>query len=192
MEEVTHNSLWSMTYESWTTRFLLSILLYILQQQYSTPLSAIMPINVAILGSGVFAEAAYIPGLKASSNDTKLHTIWSRSQKSAEKLHAAAKSQSLQFADEIDLKYGDDGLQAVLDNKQIEGVMIVLPITAQPALVIRCLEAGKHVLSEKPIGKDVKTAKALVEEYEKRFQSKGLIWRVAESESHQDWLIEWA
>lgn len=142
-----------------------------------------MPINVAILGSGVFAEAAYIPGLKASSKDTRLHTIWSRSQKSAEKLHAAAKSQSLQDSDNIDLKYGDDGLQAVLDNKEIEGVMIVLPITSQPALVIRCLEAGKHVLSEKPIGKDVKTAKALVEEYEKRFQSKGLIWRVAESES---------
>lgn len=144
-----------------------------------------MPINVAILGSGVFAEAAYIPGLKSSIKDTRLHTIWSRSQKSAEKLHAAAKSQSLQGADEIDLKYGDDGLQAVLDNKEIEGVMIVLPITAQPALVIRCLEAGKHVLSEKPIGKDVKTAKALVEEYEKRFQPKGLIWRVAESESHE-------
>jgi predicted dehydrogenase len=61
--------------------------------------------------------------------------------------------------------------------------MIVLPITAQPDMVIKALEAGKHVLSEKPIGKDVKTAKALVEEYEKRFQPKGLIWRVAESTS---------
>jgi predicted dehydrogenase len=61
--------------------------------------------------------------------------------------------------------------------------MIVLPITAQPEIVIRCLEAGKHVLSEKPIGKDVETARKLVEEYEKRFQGKGLIWRVAESRS---------
>lgn len=140
-----------------------------------------MPINVAILGSGVFAEAAYLPGLKASTKDTILHTIWSRSQKSAEKLHSAAKDQQLQSSESVDIKFGDDGLQAVLDNKEIEGVMIVLPITAQPELVIRCLEAGKHVLSEKPIGKDVKTAKALVEQYEKRFQSKGLIWRVAES-----------
>lgn len=142
-----------------------------------------MPINVAILGSGVFAEAAYLPGLKASAKDTTLHTIWSRSQKSAEKLHSAAQNQ-LQPSGSIDLKYGDDGLEAVLANKEIEGVMIVLPITAQPALVIRCLEAGKHVLSEKPIGKDVKHAKELVEEYEKRFQPKGLIWRVAESRSY--------
>lgn len=142
-----------------------------------------MPTQVAILGSGVFAEAAYLPGLKASAGDTILHTIWSRSQKSAEKLHSAAQQQ-LQpaAASPIQLKYGDDGLDEVLANKEIEGVMLVLPITAQPALVIRCLEAGKHVLSEKPIGKDVKSAKALVEEYEKRFEPKGLIWRVAESE----------
>jgi predicted dehydrogenase len=55
-------------------------------------------------------------------------------------------------------------------------------------MVIKCLEAGKHVLSEKPIGKDIKTAKALVEEYEKRFAPKGLIWRVAESKFFwMDW-----
>jgi hypothetical protein len=53
----------------------------------------------------------------------------------------------------------------------------------KPDIVIKCLEAGKHVLSEKPIGKDVATAKKLVEGYEKRFAPKGLIWRVAESKS---------
>jgi predicted dehydrogenase len=136
-----------------------------------------MPANVAIIGSGVFAEAAYLPSLKEVTRDVTLHTIWSRSQKSAEKLHQAAQS----LSSTIDLQYGDEGLQRVLDNPEIEGVMIVLPITAQPDMVIKCLEAGKHVLSEKPIGKDIKTAKALVEEYEKRFAPKGLIWRVAES-----------
>ena len=137
-----------------------------------------MPANVAIIGSGVFAEAAYLPALQQVTKDATLHTIWSRSQKSAEKLHSAA---SASLSSDIKVEHGDEGLQRVLDNKEIEGVMIVLPITAQPDMVIKCLEAGKHVLSEKPIGKDIKTAKALVEEYEKRFQSKGLIWRVAES-----------
>jgi predicted dehydrogenase len=138
-----------------------------------------MPVNVAIIGSGVFAEAAYLPALKEVSKDVTLHTIWSRSKQSAEKLHGAASSLSAN----IGLEHGDDGLAKVLANKDIEGVMIVLPITAQPDMVIKCLEAGKHVLSEKPIGKDVKTAKNLVEDYEKRFQPKGLIWRVAESKS---------
>jgi predicted dehydrogenase len=137
-----------------------------------------MPVNVAIIGSGVFAEAAYLPALQALTKDVNLHTIWSRSLKSAEKLHSAATSS---LSSSIALEHGDEGLQKVLADKEIDGVMIVLPITAQPEMVIKCLEAGKHVLSEKPIGKDVKTAKALVEEYEKRFQSKGLIWRVAES-----------
>jgi predicted dehydrogenase len=138
-----------------------------------------MPVKVAIIGSGVFAEAAYLPALKAVTSDVTLHTIWSRSQSSAEKLHSAASSLSSNIA----LEFGDDGLAKVLADKEIDGVMIVLPITAQPDMVIKALEAGKHVLSEKPIGKDVKTAKALVEEYEKRFQPKGLIWRVAESTS---------
>lgn len=137
-----------------------------------------MPAKVAIIGSGVFAEAAYLPALSAITKEVTLHTIWSRSQKSAEKLHSAASS----LSKDIGLEHGEDGLQRVLDNQEIEGVMIVLPITAQPDMVIRCLEAGKHVLSEKPIGKDIATAKKLVEEYEKRFAPKGLIWRVAESE----------
>jgi len=137
-----------------------------------------MPAQVAIVGSGVFAEAAYLPALAEVTKDVTLHTIWSRSQKSAEKLHSAAQSLSSSIA----LEHGEDGLQRVLDNKEIDGVMIVLPITAQPEIVIRCLEAGKHVLSEKPIGKDIQTARKLVEEYEKRFAPKGLIWRVAESE----------
>lgn len=136
-----------------------------------------MPAKVAIIGSGVFAEAAYLPALSAITKDVTLHTIWSRSANSAEKLHSAAQS----LSKDIQLEHGEDGLKRVLENKEIEGVMIVLPITAQPDIVIKCLEAGKHVLSEKPIGKDVATAKKLVEEYEKRFAPKGLIWRVAES-----------
>jgi fructose-specific phosphotransferase system component IIB len=144
---------------------------------YHPPTHTKMPAKLALIGSGVFAEAAYLPALSAITKDVTLHTIWSRSAKSAEKLHSAAQSLST----DIQLEHGEDGLQRVLENKEIEGVMIVLPITAQPDIVIKCLEAGKHVLSEKPIGKDVATAKKLVEEYEKRFASKGLIWRVAES-----------
>ncbi len=78
--------------------------------------------------------------------------------------------------------HGADGLDALLADSSIDAIAFVLPITAQPDLIIKALTAGKHVISEKPVGKDVATAKALIETYEKEFKPKGLIWRVAESE----------
>lgn len=38
-------------------------------------------------------------------------------------------------------------------------------------------------LSQKPIAKDVASAKKLIETYEKEYKPKGLIWRVAEVRS---------
>lgn len=81
------------------------------------------------------------------------------------------------------LLYGDDGLEAVLANKEIDAVLFVLPITKQPDLVRKAWKAGKHVLSEKPLARDVKEAVELIEEYERDYKPKGLIWRVAESKS---------
>jgi hypothetical protein len=60
--------------------------------------------------------------------------------------------------------------------------MFVLPITTQPELIRRAWRAGKHVLSEKPVAKDVKSAQELIKEYEEVYKPKGLIWKVAESE----------
>jgi len=137
-----------------------------------------MPINVAVLGSGLFVSGAYIPALAANTSDVNLNTLWSRSQASVEKVLTKATEAGLNPA----TLYGDDGLDKVLSDKSIDAVMLVLPITAQPALVIKALKAGKHVLSEKPVAKDVKDARELIEMYEKEYKPKGLVWRVAESE----------
>jgi predicted dehydrogenase len=147
-----------------------------------------MPVQLAILGSGLFAQNAYLPAIKANSSTLSLHTIWSRSASSAQKLADAAKSLGIQSQGqsqnqgETAVQHGDEGLEAVLQNKEIQGVMMVLPITSQPDLILKALAAGKHVISEKPVGKDIETAKKLIEEYEKTYKPKGLIWRVAESE----------
>jgi len=135
-------------------------------------------INVALLGSGLFASGAYLPSLVANKSTTTLHTIWSRSQKSSDGLVAEAKKLGLLPAGQ----YGDEGMEAVLSNPDIDAVCLVLPITVQPELVLKALKAGKHVLSEKPLAKDVKGARELIAEYERVYKPKGLIWRVAESE----------
>jgi len=139
-----------------------------------------MPTNLAILGSGLFATNAYLPALSQTSNShINLHTLWSRSESSVSKL--SAKATELGHSPKV--LHGDEGLQAIWADKSIDAVSFVLPITAQPDLIRAAWKAGKHVLSEKPVGKDVKSARALVEEYEKEWAAKGIVWRVAESES---------
>lgn len=44
--------------------------------------------------------------------------------------------------------------------------MVALPIVSQPAFIKKALSAGKHVLSEKPIAKDVEAATELLTWYE--------------------------
>jgi predicted dehydrogenase len=147
---------------------------------YTTPT---MPANVALLGSGLFAANAYLPALVDSSNtpNLNLHTLWSRSEKSVSSL--SSKASDLKISPAPKTLFGDDGLEQVLADKEIDCVMIVLPISAQPDFVRKALKAGKHVMSEKPVGKDVETALKLIDEYERDYKPKGLIWRVAESES---------
>ena len=67
----------------------------------------------------------------------------------------------------------------------IHAVIIALPIPKQPEIVEKALKAGKHVLSEKPIGPDVASAKKLVATYEQDYAPKKLSWRVAENFAHE-------
>jgi predicted dehydrogenase len=134
-----------------------------------------MPSNVALLGTGLFAKMAYLPALKSSS-DAVFKAVWSRSASSVDKFISEAGVENLQGFS------GAEGFEKILADGDIQSVMIALPITSQPDLIIKCLEAGKHVMSEKPVAKDKATALGLIERYEKEFKPKGLIWRVAESE----------
>ncbi|WVF72741.1 hypothetical protein IAT40_007559 [Kwoniella sp. CBS 6097] len=152
--------------------------------------------NIALLGSGTFAKASYLPAiLDLQGKVLNLHTIWSRSEatagsllSTAQELQATSHSDSSTFAPTR--KHGPEGLEAVLADQAVEGVMIVLPITAQPEIVRKAWKAGKHVISEKPLAKDVKDALELVEEYEREYKPKGIIWRVAENYSHEPVLRE--
>lgn len=113
-----------------------------------------------------------------------MRAIYSRSRKSAADLAEAAKAiLQLEAPPKI---YSDDSasgstLDALLASPDIGAVIIALPINTQPAIITKCLQAGKHVLSEKPVAPDVKTGLDLIASYEKEFKPKGLIWRCAEN-----------
>jgi predicted dehydrogenase len=56
-----------------------------------------------------------------------------------------------------------------------------LPIPLQPTFIRKALAAGKHVLSEKPIAKDVASASELLEWYQKQGNAQNATWSVAEN-----------
>lgn len=72
-------------------------------------------------------------------------------------------------------------MDALLARSDISAVIVVLPITLQPAIIIKALAAGKHVLSEKPVAADVAKGLDLIKTYNTVYKGKGLIWRVAEN-----------
>lgn len=133
----------------------------------------------------IFCCAAHLPALAAlGSEKVVLKAVYSRSKSSASTLAELAKER-LGLSEAIPV-YSDDGpqeggLDTLLLRSDIQAVIVVLPLTQQPEIVIRALAAGKNVLSEKPVAKDVKTGLSLIEKWEKEFKPKGLIWRVAEN-----------
>ena len=61
----------------------------------------------------------------------------------------------------------------------MHAVTIALPLLKQPGVITKALKSGKHVLSEKPIAKDTKTAEKLLAEYEALDET--ALWTVGES-----------
>jgi predicted dehydrogenase len=115
--------------------------------------------------------------VKAKAN---LKAAYSRSKATASTL--VTEAQKLGYAS-VDL-YSEDTAGHTLDDllkrDDIKAVVIVLPILVQPDIIRRCFAAGKHVLTEKPLAKDVQTGRLLIEDYKKLYASKGIIFSVAE------------
>ncbi|KAF9076906.1 hypothetical protein BDP27DRAFT_1312801 [Rhodocollybia butyracea] len=138
----------------------------------------------AILGAGLFVKQAYLPALTAlGSAVPPLKAVYSRSEKSSSELALEA-AKLLDLSPDIYYDIGDDpskNLDVLLGRSDISAVIIALPITLQPDIVLKCLKAGKHVLSEKPMAPDVARGLKLIRDAEPLCKQGGLIWRVAEN-----------
>ncbi|EKM57148.1 uncharacterized protein PHACADRAFT_254723 [Phanerochaete carnosa HHB-10118-sp] len=146
------------------------------------------PKGLAVLGSGIFAKEAHLPAIAALDGGVvELRAIYSRSEKSASEFAQAAK-EKLSLAQPPSIYYDGDSatnLDALLARSDIDAVVIALPITVQPSIVRKCLAAGKHVLSEKPVAPDVAGGIELIREVDTTYKPKGLVWRVAENEEFE-------
>lgn len=101
--------------------------------------------------------------------------MYSRSQSSAEKLAKDGNVDS--YFDFPSVQ--DRSLDTLLERDDIHAVTIALPIPLQSEYIRRSLSAGKHVLSEKPIAKDIATAENLIDFHRKL--SHAPVWGVAEN-----------
>ncbi|GAA5947041.1 hypothetical protein JCM3775_006972 [Rhodotorula graminis] len=147
-------------------------------------------IRIALLGAGGFATDAHLPAIAHNTDTLDLVALYSRSLKSAQQLQqAAARFSSLAAtSSHLDL-YSDDhpnkhNLATLLARPDLDAVAVCLPILHQPAVILECLRAGKHVLSEKPIAPTVHRALELVAEYERDHAPRGVHWLVAEQFPH--------
>jgi len=115
-----------------------------------------MSIGVAIIGSGIFAKEEHLPAIQDTPS-LSLKAVYSRSLKSAKALSEKLSDVEL-YSDDQDGKKFED----LLKRDDVKGVVIALPILAQPDYIKRALAAGKHVFAEKPIAKDLVTARELL------------------------------
>jgi predicted dehydrogenase len=129
------------------------------------------PIRLALLGSGIFARDAHMPALQALADRFEIVAVYSRSQAKAAALAASVPHPVDTYSD----------IAAVLARADIDAVDIILPIAVQPAVIEAALQAGKHVLSEKPVAPDVATGKSLLQTAARLTQKSGRVWMVAEN-----------
>ena len=129
-------------------------------------------------------KTAYLPALAALGDTAPpLKAVYSRSEKSARDLvEMAVITLKLKTAPLI-CHDGDASadMDTLLARQDITGVLVALPISVQPSIVLKSLAAGKHVLSEKPVAPDVKKGLETIDTYNRLYKDKGLVWRVAEN-----------
>ncbi len=112
-------------------------------------------INWGILSTANIGVAKVIPAMQ-KGDYCNICGIASRDIKKAE---TAARKLNIPRA------YGS--YEELLDDEQIQAVYIPLPNHMHVEWTIKCLEAGKHVLCEKPIGMNSKEAEYLLEQSQK-------------------------
>ena len=115
----------------------------------------------------------HLPAIQISPK-FRLKAVYSPTQATAETLANSAGVDAY-----FDIPDSPRSLNALFARQDVQAVTIALPISKQPEIIIRALQAGKHVLSEKPIAMDVATAERLMDDHENL--SGTALWSVGEN-----------
>lgn len=130
------------------------------------------PLHIALIGAGTFARDAHVPSLLNLGSLFRIVAVYSRTEAAAAALAAKIPYPVALYTDQA----------ALLARPDVEAVDIVLPIAALPAAIERSLQAGKHVLSEKPIAPTAGEGQALLE----HCRQANRVWMVGENWRYED------
>ena len=97
-------------------------------------------IKFALVGAGSFATAMHLPNIKQIPEKFKLHAVCNRSGHKA-----------VSVAESFGAKYGTTDINEVLNDAEVDLVLITTRHDSHGELVLKALEAGKHVFVEKPL-----------------------------------------
>ena len=108
-------------------------------------------IRFGILGAARIAARALVPGIQNSSN-AELVAVAARD---------GARAQA--FATEHNIPVALEGYEALLERDDIDAIYNPLPNDGHSPWSIKAMEAGKHVLCEKPVGMNAPEALSMLE-----------------------------
>jgi predicted dehydrogenase len=127
------------------------------------------PLRLGLIGTGIAAERLYLPRLKRLGGHLRLVACSNRTR---------AKADAFARLAEVPLVL--DTADDLLAQPAVEAVLISLPIELQPAMVLKALKAGKHVISEKPVAGSLAQGRDLLRRAQP-YLRKGLRWMVGEN-----------
>ena len=96
-------------------------------------------IRWGVMGTADIARGATIPGMQLAEN-CELYAVAGRRMEKAE-----------QYRDAFGFRKAYEGYEALLEDPEVEAVYVPLPNDLHAEWSIRALQAGKHVLCEKPL-----------------------------------------
>ena len=114
-----------------------------------------MSVKWGVLGTANIAEGCTIPGMKLASG-CELYAIAGRSEGKVQR-----------FKEFFGFEKAYVGYDKLLEDPEVAAVYIPLPNNLHKEWVIKALNAGKHVLCEKPLGLNLKEVQEMFEAAEK-------------------------
>ncbi|MEX0882883.1 MAG: Gfo/Idh/MocA family oxidoreductase, partial [Cyclobacteriaceae bacterium] len=111
--------------------------------------------KIAMLGSGFIARF-YADTLHAQRRVDRIHIVYSRNESNASR-----------FAKDYGLENSTGSMTEAIQDTAVEVVIIALPNHLHEEAVMSCVKANKAVLCTKPLGRDAKEAKRMLDAVEK-------------------------
>jgi len=116
------------------------------------------PLGLGIIGAGAAVRKLHWPVLKEMQREVRIRGVANRSRTTAER-----------FASDVGARVYDNH-QALLESRDVQVVLIAVPIVDTEVIVVDAIQSGKHVMMEKPLAASSEEALHIVKEANKSRQ----------------------